>query len=88
MQLLPDDGRDGSSSAGGELNAGPNPGAVDQLFDYASFMWDAGGDMLGHFSPGGAQVDFYAAAGWIVRYELSSIFFFLPFCPSLQPHLI
>lgn len=33
-----------------------NPGAVDQMFDFASFMWDAG-DVLGQVSPG----DGYAA---------------------------
>ncbi|SPO05154.1 uncharacterized protein DNG_07840 [Cephalotrichum gorgonifer] len=32
-----------------------NPGAVDQLFDFASFMWDAGGATLGQASPGGGN---------------------------------
>lgn len=44
-----------------------NPGAVDQLFDYASFMWDSTGDILGQASPEGARLDFgpgYDASGW------------------------
>ncbi|TPX11281.1 uncharacterized protein E0L32_001099 [Thyridium curvatum] len=36
-----------------------NPGAVDQLFDYASFMWDvSGGDGFTTFSPERAQTNF------------------------------
>lgn len=35
-----------------------NPGAVDQLFDYASFMWDSTGDVLGQLSPQRAQASF------------------------------
>lgn len=56
-----------SSPDDGDLSTWHNPGAVEQLFDYASFMWDAGGDVLGHFSPEGAQVNFNSANGWIVR---------------------
>lgn len=44
-----------------------NPGAVDQLFDYASFMWDSTGDILGQVSPEGAQLDFGSGcdtSGW------------------------
>lgn len=38
-----------------------SPGGLDQLFDYASFMWNAGtgGDILGQTSPdGGMQLNF------------------------------
>lgn len=47
-----------------------NPGAVDQLFDYASFMWDvSGGDGFANFSPERAQTNFGSAGSdpWIVR---------------------
>lgn len=70
MQSSPDNG-DGSSSAAGELNPWPNPGAVDQLFDYASFMWDAGGDALGNFNP------VNSADGWIVRHQFLYICFWV-----------
>lgn len=46
----PEDARDSP----GMQNWLQNPGAVDQLFDYASFMWDAG-DVLGQLSPERAQ---------------------------------
>lgn len=48
-----------------------NPGAVDQLFDYASFMWDvSGGDGFTTFSPERAQTNFGSTGSdpWIVGY--------------------
>ena len=41
-------------------------GAVDQLFDYASFMWD-GGDVWGQLSPEGAPINITPGNEWMVR---------------------
>lgn len=35
----------------------PNMGAVDQMFDYASFMWDAMPESMSQFSPDQPQFD-------------------------------
>lgn len=56
----PSDGILGNGGIGSPLaNAWlQNPGAVDQLFDYASFMWDPSGDAVGQISPETAQPGF------------------------------
>ena len=43
-------------------------GGVDQLFDYASFMWTAGptGDVLGQTSPGRTRIGMNPANDWSV----------------------
>lgn len=50
-----------------------NPGAVDQLFDFASFMWDAG-DVLGHVSPvggyAGCSTDVFVSLAYYTSYIL------------------
>lgn len=38
-----------------------NPEAVDQIFDFASFMWDSG-DVLGQVSPRGGYAAYSADA--------------------------
>lgn len=55
-----------SSSAMNQAGWPQNP-AVDQLFDYASFMWDAGGEAMGgQGSPDRPRLDFDAGNDWSV----------------------
>lgn len=63
---------DGSHASAAVNPAGwlQNPGAVDQLFDYASFMWDAGGEGTGLVeSPDRQRTDLIAGrdSEWTVR---------------------
>jgi|SRR5688572_30200035 hypothetical protein len=56
-----------TEGAGDNVSLQPHLGAMDQMFDYASFMWDAMPAVLGQFSPEWpAHVEGNSSAVWRV----------------------